>query len=93
MKPTEEQLNRMKHALGMGNKEPEHGVYHAYRRTSYYDEPVPEWEDLVNEGYADRYTNGREYIYKVTDKGMQEVADETGLLIRYTIEIEPRKQD
>ncbi len=77
----------------MDNKEPEHGVYQAYRRTSYYDEPVPEWEDLVNEGYADRYTNGREYIYKVTDKGMQEVADETGLLIRYTIEIEPRKQD
>lgn len=90
MKPTEEQLNRIKHALGMDNKEPKLGVYDAYRRSSCYDEPVPEWEELVNGGYAACHSLDNSYLYIVTEKGMQEVANATGLMITYKIEIEPK---
>ena len=83
---------RMKHALGMDNKDPEDGVYEAYRNSSVYDTFNDIWEDLVRGGYANRSYGGTYIRYSVTRKGMQAVSNETGLLIRYKMEFEPQKK-
>ena len=90
MKLTEEQLARMKHALGMDNKEPHNGVYHAYRNYSVYGDIHPVWDKLVEFGFAEEKREDGDYVYVVTLKGMQAVADSTGVLIRYTMEVVPR---
>ena len=87
--PTESELSRLKHALGMDNKDADNGVFEAYRRCSLYDEPVKEWESLVEKGFAKRSACG-EFWYVVTESGMQAVANATGLMIRYTLEYEPK---
>ena len=87
---TESELKRLKHALGMDNKDAENGVFEAYRRCSIYDEPVKEWESLVEKGLAKRSACG-EFWYVVTESGMKAVANATGLMIRYTLEYEPNK--
>ena len=84
---------RMKHALGMDHKDAKDGVYEAYRNGSVYNTFDDIWEDLVRGGYANRYYyHGTEIRYTVTRKGMQAVSDETGLLIRYELEFEPKKK-
>ena len=83
---------RMKHALGMDNKDPEDGVYEAYRNSSVYNTFNDIWEDLVRGGYANRSYGGNYIRYSVTRKGMQAVSNETGLLIRYKMEFEPQKK-
>lgn len=83
---------RMKHALGMDNKDAKDGVYEAYRNGSVYDTFDSIWEDLVRGGYANRIYTGTDIRYTVTRKGMQAVSDETGLLIRYELEFEPKKK-
>ena len=88
--PTESELSRLKHALGMDNKDAKNGVFEAYRRCSLYDEPVKEWENLVEKGFAKRSACG-EFWYVVTESGMQAVANATGLTIRYTSEYEPKE--
>lgn len=86
-------FRRMKHALGMDNKEPKDGVYEAYRNSSVYDAFDDIWEQLVRGGYANRYYDrGVQIRYSVTRKGMQAVSNETGLLIRYEMEFEPQKE-
>ena len=87
----EQTIRRMKHALGMDNKDPKDGVYHAYRRSVYFDAKDEDWEKLFEGGYAEKRTNGKEWYYTVTKQGMQAVADATKLVIRYTIECEPRE--
>ena len=86
-------MRRMIHAIGLDHcKQYEH-VYEAYRNGSYYNEPVEEWELLVAGGYAERIDlSEREITYHCTKKGLKAIADETGLIIRYTIEVEPTKQ-
>ena len=87
--PTESELNRLKHALGMDNKEAEDGVFVAYRRCSLYDKPVQDWENLIKKGFAVRSSAG-EFFYVVNENGMQAVANATGLTIRFTLEYEPK---
>ena len=89
MELTQEQLERMKHALGMDNKSNDGHVYHAYRNYSAYDEPHTVWEELVSLGLAERNRYDGRFVYRVSRKGMQEVANATGLNIRYTLEFEP----
>lgn len=93
MKLTEEQLARMKHALGMDNINPRDFSYHAYRNYSVYNDPHPVWEELVSLDLATRRHQAGDfvcsYVYNVTPKGMQEVANATGFLIKYTLEFEP----
>ena len=86
-------LDRMKHAIGLDNKAPGNGVYEAYRNCSYYDKPQVEWEELRLRGLAKCISSEdkTEFVYSLTREGLQEVANATGLLIRYTIEVEPRK--
>ena len=86
-------LDRMLHAIGLDNSAPNNGVYEAYRNCSYYTEVNNDWEYLVALGYAKRINSedGKEFIYSVTRDGLHVIADATGLLIRYTIEIEPKK--
>ena len=82
---------RMKHALGMDHKDAEDGVYEAYRNYAGYKTYEDAWEDLVRGGYAERSYH-QDIVYTVTRKGMQAVSDETGLLIRYEMEFEPKKK-
>ena len=83
----------MIHAIGLDNGKHYKHVYETYRNGSYYNEPVEEWELLVVGGYAERIDlSEREIIYHCTKKGLKAIADETGLFIRYTIEVEPTKQ-
>lgn len=86
----EQTIRRMKHALGMDNKDPKDGVYHAYRRSVVFDSEDEDWEKLYKGGYAEKTVKGKECYYTVTREGMQAVADATKLTIRYTIECEPR---
>lgn len=83
---------RMKHALGMDHKDAKDGVYEAYRNGSVYSTFDDIWEDLVRGGYAERSYQGTDIIYTVTSNGMQAVSDETGLLIRYELEFEPKQK-
>ena len=88
---TDIHYSRMEHALGMDHKNANDGVYEAYRNCSVYHSFNDIWDDLVRGGYADRSYYGTEIHYTVTRKGMQAVSDKTGLLIRYEIECEPKK--
>lgn len=90
MELSEEQLERMKHALGMDNKSNDGYVYHAYRNYSVYNEPHTVWEELCLLDLAERNRYDGDFVYRVSRKGMQEVANATGLIIRYTIEFEPK---
>ena len=73
------------------HKEAKDGIFEAYRRCSLYDEPVRDWENLIEKGFAKRAACG-EYFYVVTESGMQAVANATGLMIRYTLEFEPLRK-
>ena len=90
----EKRLAKMKHALGMDNKDAVDGVYEAYRRSSIYNEPDEVWEGLRADGFAKRITrdDGKEFIYVVTETGMQYVANATELTIRYELTFEPQKR-
>lgn len=63
----------------------------SYRNGSWYDEPVEDWEKLVEEGYAQKCEH-KGIVYCCTKKGLQAIANATGLQIRYTIEVEPIKE-
>ena len=89
---TESELSRLKHALGMDNKDAKDGVFEAYRRCSLYDEPIQDWENLIEKGFARRSACG-EFWYVVTESGMQAVANATKLVIRYTLEYESKERD
>ena len=86
-------IYKMKHAIGLDHKDPKYGVYEAYRNCVYYNEPQEEWEWLHENGFAKKNASedGKEVFYSCTKEGLQEVANATGLLIRYTIEVEPKK--
>ena len=86
---TESELNRLKHALGMDNKDAKDGVFEAYRRCSLYDEPIQDWENLIKKGFATRSSAG-EFFYVVNESGLQAVANATGLTIKFTLEYEPK---
>ena len=88
--PTESELRRLKHALGMDNKDAKDGVFEAYRRCSLYDEPIQDWENLIEKGFA-RRSACSEFWYVVTESGMRAVANATKLVIRYTLEYEPKE--
>lgn len=86
---TEQMMAKMVHAIGLDQKEPENNVYTAYRRSSFYYEPDEVWESLVAEGYARLVKRSeREYIYVVTEKGFQAIADAKRIMIRYTLEFD-----
>jgi hypothetical protein len=87
---TDDELARMKHALGFNNKDAKDGVFEAYRRCSCYDEVHETWEGLVAKGYAKHSPCGVGW-YVVTESGMQAVANATGLIIRFELEFEPKK--
>jgi len=94
MELEEKYIEKMKHAVGLDNKDPKKGVYEAYRNHSYYNKPQADWEYLRMWGLAiDTSKNKNEYVYSLTKKGFQELANATGLLIRYTIEVEPENHE
>lgn len=88
---TDIHLKRMCHAIGLDNKEPNNGVYEAYRNGSLYATPVEEWEEIVKGGYAVRVTRGKDILYHLTHKGFQKIADVKQLMILYEYEYEPKK--
>jgi len=66
---TTEQLKIMKHMLGLDyEKKP-------YRNYSYYYEPQPDCEDLVNKGLATKHNGDKEghVVYHLTKEGIEMV--------------------
>lgn len=90
-KLTDKELAKLKHALGFDNKDAKNGVFEAYRRCSCYDEVDEIWEGLVAKGCAKHNPCGIGW-YVVTESGMQAVANATGLMIRFVLEYEPKKE-
>lgn len=89
--PTEDHIRRMTHAIGLDNKQPDHGCYEAYRNGSFYDEPVREWDELELAGYAYSRRKEKDCRYFVSPKGFQLLADHHKLMIRFTNEYEGRE--
>lgn len=88
---TDEELKKLKHALGFDNKDAKDGVFEAYRRYSCYNDINETWEGLVKKGYAKSSPCDLGW-YVVTESGMQAVANATNLTIRYKLEFEPCNQ-
>lgn len=81
---------RMEHCIGLDGGEVKDDLYKAYRNGVTYYECVPEWEDLVRNGYAKRSGEiGYSIFYSVTRKGFEAIARRKGIRIRYEIEINP----
>jgi hypothetical protein len=79
---------RMEHCIGIEQDKVKDGLYKAYRNGSCYNECIPEWEDLVRNGYAKRWGEiGQMIFYGVTQKGFKAIACRWGIRIRYEIEI------
>lgn len=88
--PTTKHIARMKHAIGLDNKQADNGCYEAYRNGSFYNDPVEEWDELVVAGYATDRRAKNDYRYFVTPKGFQFLANHFKLMIRFTNEYEGR---
>lgn len=81
---------RMEHCIGLDQKEPDGDLYEAYRNSVTYNGCVPEWDELVRNGYARRTGDLNHCIfYSVTQKGFEAVARRKGIRIRYEIEVHP----
>jgi hypothetical protein len=81
---------RMEHCIGLDGGEIKDGLYKAYRNSVTYNECIPEWEDLVRNGYAKRTGElGHCIFYSVTRKGLEAVARRNNIRIRYEIEVNP----
>ena len=86
----ETKMARMLHAIGFNNRDRSNPwSYSAYRNYSVYSEPVKEWEQLVEEGLAEKFESNREVVYRVSKKGFQEIANYTQMNISITLEFEP----
>lgn len=86
--PKEKHYERMEHCIGIEQDKVKDGLYKAFRNGSCYNECVPEWEDLVRNGYAKRWGEiGQTIFYGVTRKGFEAIARRWGVRIRYEIEV------
>lgn len=80
----------IEHCIGLDRANVKDDLYEAYQNSVVYDECVPEWEDLVRNGYARRSgTVGQSIFYSVTRKGFEAIARRNGIRIRYEIEVNP----
>jgi hypothetical protein len=79
---------RMEHCIGLDGGEVKDDLYKAYRNGVAYTECVPEWEDLVRNGYAKRTGElGQSIFYSLKRKGFEAVARRNRIRIRYEIEV------
>ncbi len=80
----------MEHCIGLDGGNVKDNLYKACRNSVAYYECVPEWEDLVRNGYARRSgAVGQSIFYSVTRKGFEAIARRNGIRIRYEIEVHP----
>lgn len=83
-----EQLDLMKHAIGMDAVKTKRGVYTAYRNRYITYQKCEPWEHLVKCGYATVYNEQPEgdallqYVYSVTRAGMDFIERVLGIKIR-----------
>lgn len=86
-------LDKMKHALGMSDKVVD-GVFETNSRSLSYPEPDYYLESLIANGFVKRIgrNDGKEFVYVLTENGIQYVANVTGVTIRCTLEFEPKNK-
>ena len=87
---TSDEMYKMKHCIGLDNKNPRRGVYQAYRNGVSYYEPDPIWEGLTSKGFANKRilkesdfthcVNG-DYAYSVNKDGLRAMEDYLGFRI------------
>lgn len=86
---TSEQIRMMAHAVGLDNKEPEKGVYKAYRNRYAAKFDNDDWDNLVEEGYATKFVDGGGYVwYHLTQKGLDFLSEVKGFKIEYDFDDE-----
>jgi hypothetical protein len=86
--PKEKHYERMEHCIGIEQDKVKDGLYKAWCNGSCYNECIPEWEDLVRNGYARRWGEiGQTIFYGLTRKGFEAIARRWGIRIRYEIEV------
>lgn len=86
--PKEKHYDCMEHCIGIEHDKVKDGLYKAFRNGSCYNECIPEWEDLVRNGYARRWGEiGQTIFYELTRKGFEAIARRWGIRIRYEIEV------
>lgn len=80
---TERQLHVMKHAVGLGRKEPDASTkeYTPYRNRYAAAGEYPEWEDLVNKGLAEKVPDGPYVGYYLTRAGLDALGENLGIKI------------
>lgn len=91
----ERRISKIKQALGMNPEEDVDGVFEAHRRSSTYANPDYDWEGLIAQGFAKRLkrNDGKEFVYVLTENGIQYAANVLGIIIRYTLEFEPKNKE
>ena len=91
--PSDKHIAKMSHAIGLDNKRPDKdGVYNAYRNCSVYNEPDNLWDELVISGFAKTKRAKDDYLYAVTPKGFQFLAEYHKIMIRYENEYDGRTE-
>lgn len=86
---TSDELYKMKHCIGLDWKNPQKGVYEAYRNGVMYYEPDTIWDSLWSKEYVKRsikpYGKGNPsdiYYYSVNEEGLKEMEKYLGIKIK-----------
>lgn len=75
IKLSSNQINKMKHALGLNHQRPRRGSYSPYRN-AYITSDDPEWNELVEQGLARKATDpfhDGSFVYSVTTAGTNQL--------------------
>jgi hypothetical protein len=78
---TTEQIRLMKHTIGFEQSKVKRGKYEAYRNYFCAGKPMPEFEDLMIKMLAVSATRQGQIFYFLTSKGIDLVAEITGVKI------------
>ena len=83
IKLSQEQIRKMKHAIGLDNSKVKNGKYSAYRN-HYSTSDDAEWNEMVNMGLATKRKDpfcANDVIYHVADKGISYLSSILGINI------------
>ena len=78
---TTEQIRLMKHSIGFEQRRVRRGKYEAFRNYFCAGDEMPEFEDLIVKGLAVKDIRGGQTYYFITEKGIDLVAEITGVKI------------
>lgn len=77
------QIEKMKHAIGLGYKNMKKNICYSYRNRYIVSKPDNDWEELVSFGYATKreFEIEKQITYYVSDLGMKYLGALFGCII------------